>query len=345
MRAILLTDIQHPLREIEKALRKEFPRAGIQSVGIGRRRLERSGRALGEETVVKILLRKKLRPLPEGRRRLPRSLALHFHYFGQPVRIRVPVDIEQSRPARLTQYEVGPFPKPKGSLCVACYARWTEDGTDRVGAITAGHGLWPTPESPAPRKTAPVRLPAGCAEPSIVARVRCASHLTEHGLDAALLEFDSQPTPSGLHPCMTRMYKDPVELPNVARLLFELGGADDGNELVSNFRHYLLGPDDFKSIAYFETRPIQVHGWGLVHLKHVVESVGEADTFLGGTSGSGIVTKPPVRLALCIQSMCTDPGEPHQGHNRESLGTALDAARRWINDQLGIDVELFWKPA
>lgn len=342
MKPIVIDDPREPLGAITAALLREFPRSGILGVGLGRRRHERARDGhLDEGTVVKIVLRRKRRPLPRNVRRIPRHLTLAGRLLGHGYTVRIPTDLEQATTAVPTQYELGPL--FSGSVCLAAFARWEEEGRTRTGGITAGHGFWRTADSGAHKRLAPLKLGAGATEPEIEVRVRCASHLARHGVDVALVEFPDG-TPDGLHASMTHFFPRAPRPAAVADLLARLGDADDALVVPALFRHFSLSPSGVEAVAYYPERVLQVQGWGTVTLKGAVESQAPASTFLPGTSGSGVVTLEGDALALGVQSLCLDPGDVDvpSGFLR-GLATSFDAGLSWLREDKGFDVTPFWR--
>ena len=99
-----------------------------------------------------------------------------------------------------------------------------------------------------------------------------------------------------------------------------------------------------RAVALYREYPISIAGgWGSCKLADVVEFEAAADAFLGGTSGSGLVSKGAAKLALSIQSLCIDKGPTGGNFNRRGIGTAFIRAVRWIREASGRDVELFWR--
>jgi hypothetical protein len=165
-----------------------------------------------------------------------------------------------------------------------------------------------------------------------------ASHLRTDGVDAALIELPE------FDPCLYAMWTPPVEVPSVVKLLDLLGaGIHDDLSVESTFRHFSLAPRGVRAVALYREYPITVGGgWGECRLQDVVEFEADPDTFLGGTSGSGLVSKGQGKVALSIQSMCIDAGPQGGSSNRRSLGTSFIRAIRWIREATGRDIELFW---
>ncbi len=327
-----------PLPEIARALRKRFSAAGIVAVGLGMRRHDkRRGRPLSPEPTVKILLRRKLDPLPRGVEPLPEWLVLRSRWLGRPFRVRIRTDIEERPRAAVTQFQIRA--PAGGSLCTAAYARWTAGGKQRSGVVTAGHGLWPSPKSAGPAANAPVELGPVCDDRVLPGRVVCASHLKRDCVDAALLELPS------FDPCLFSMWQASIEVPTVPRLLDRLGAEiDDGLSIESTFRHFALSPTGVRAVALFREFPLSIAGgWGSCKLEDVVEFEAAPDTFLAGTSGSGLVSKGPAKLALSIQSLCLDHGPPGATFNRRGVGTSFIRAIRWLREKSGHDIELFWR--
>jgi hypothetical protein len=330
VRTIAVSNLADPLPEIGQALRKMFPKAGIVGVGVGRRRRERrAGRPLTDEVVVKIILRKKVRPLPAGMARLPRKLRIKGTLLGQPLVVEVRTDLEQVPRAVPTRYEIPGL--PEGSLCTSGYASWEESGAPRVGVLTAGHGLWKSPNDVAPIDRVVVR----CKDEDHAALVRCASHLKRDGIDVALLELEGA---TELPACFKSFYTGPVAVADAPTLVQRLGGADDLLDVLVSFRHYLIAPQGLESIAYYDAYRLPVAGWGQVTMRHAIESQGEPDTFVGGTSGSGIVSSESPRLALGVQALSIDP----RGRSR-SLATSFELGLAWIQEQTGLVVTPSWK--
>lgn len=324
------------LAEIELALRRAFPRAGILAVGLGRRRHERQrGTPLVAESVLKLVLREKLRPLPKRLKRLPRRIAVHVPVLGRTVRVVLATDIEQSTLAQPTRYRIGPL--PSGSLCLASYARWSEQDVVRLGGITAGHGLWKSASDATPLAKATLDFGDGT---TLQARVRWASHLARDGLDAALLAVDPADQPV-LHAEARSFFAQEPVLPGPSELEHLLGGATDALELASEFRHFDHHRTKLESVAYYPKRTIDVAGWGECTLRGAIESEGPVDSFTAGTSGSGVVSRPP-RRALGIQSLCLDAGAPAAGHNRRGLSTSFEAALAAIRAATGLAVTPYW---
>jgi hypothetical protein len=324
-----------PLPELLRALRRRYRKAGIVAVGMGMRRHDRKpGRPLTSEPTLKLVVRKKLDPLPRGRTPLPGWLVLRSRWMGRPFRVRIRTDVEERPRGALTQFEL---PTPTGSLCTGAYARWTADGRARFGVVTAGHGLWARPSDARPLAGMDVDLGTVCQGQRLRGRVVCASHLRRDGVDVGLVELPA------FDPCLYSMW-NAVDVPGIPRLFDRLGAfIDDGLSVDATFRHFSLAPRGTRAVALYREYPLTVAGgWGSCRLADVGELEGPPDTFLGGTSGSGLVSKGAGKLALAVQSLCLDRGLLGSGRNRRGLGTAFCRAVSWIRAASGRDVELFW---
>lgn len=328
----------NPIPEIRRALKREFPKAGIRAVGLGRRRRERlEGRPLASEIGVKILLRKKLRPLPRGIPRIPKSLHLETRFLGQTVAFKVPVDIEQSYSAIPTFYQIRTG--LEGDLVVGAYALWQERSKSKIGVVTAGHGLWKHSSDSEPIRKAGVILGENCEPQSVTGKVRCASHLKRDHLDVALLELPRAATATGIAECFKKI-SSRTNAPTKHALVNALGNPKDDKFLESRFT-YLNTLTRVQTISYWDEYRVSVKGWGMVKLQEVVESEGKTDDFRPGTSGSGIVERATPRMALAIQGLRIS-ADPSAGFRETSLGTSFAEAKRWLEEQMQTPVELAW---
>ena len=318
--------IDRPLPEIRAWLRQRYPRAGIRGVGIGYRRRGVHGR-LTDQAVIKVVLRDKRDDVPKSQR-IPRWLRIETTFLGKTVGVRLPVDIEQATEAEATRYQL----ESAGHVStVSAYARWREDGADRVGVVTAGHGLWTTPGGHSRRRVVKVLTEQSCDRP-IDGRVRCASHLADHGVDAALVEIDA----AELGVCARRIWGD-VRVLDDGELFDALSASADDDDFVGAvFRHPTVDGADLKSVAFFDEFTVSVAGWGLVTLRNVVETQGIRAVFEPGTSGAGVVTDDGER-ALGIHAICLDPNVWMRG-----MATSFATARAWLSEAMGTPVELFW---
>lgn len=327
-------NIYRPLPEIRKALRKAYPKAGIVGTGIGQRR---RGERVKPQIVVKIIVRRKraAKDLRAGQR-LPGKLSLVSAALGRRFRLSIATDVDEMPRAQATFYRIDP--KTEGTLSVSAYAVWKdEDGTERAGLVTAGHGLWKTPASTRTVKRADVTID-DINNVVETLDVRCASHIKRDHVDVGLLAFPVEPL-KDIVPRLKRIWST-AEVADEAYLLGELGAPNDQRDLDARFK-FPAARADCESTAYYDEFPVAVEGWGMITMHETIESTGVEQTFVRGTSGSGIMTKNKTpRYALGIQSLALDP----PAYSR-SLATSFGIALEWLQGKVGDDLRLVWDPA
>lgn len=180
---IRVKDATRPLEEIARALHRRFKKVGIHAVGIGRRRLEKKNRLTGEITLKVVLAEKPRGRIPRSRR-IPRRITILTTLLGQPVRFRLPVDLEAAQEAVPTYHHLK---VPGGVLTVGCYVRWVDpEGVARIGALTAAHGFWQQGEL-----LKEVAMESADSFPGHLRKVDvvCGSHLRDDGVDVGLVRF------------------------------------------------------------------------------------------------------------------------------------------------------------
>jgi len=341
MRPITVGELGNPLGEIGTALLRSLPRAGIVGVGLGARVRERTGR-ICKQIVIRVVVRKKLRPLPRGTPRIPAALLLESVYLGQRVRVRVPCDV-QTRPTGVPTFLAISLPGREGRLSVGAYARWTERGQPHLGVVTAGHGCWRQAQDARPQTRALLDLGPSCEHGPLITRVRAASHLQRDGVDVAVLDLGPQQSARGRDPCLLDIWQR-TQTAGQERLTALLGGRGDERQIRSTFKHFLVEPGPCASLAYFTSIQVRVQGWGLVRFQDAVETRGSPASFIPGTSGLGIVSQPTgdtPREALALQSVCLDPASSG-GRWRWSLGTSVWKAQAWLAANFRDDLTLHW---
>lgn len=336
-----IVDASRPQPEIVLALRKAYRGAGILAIGIGKRRLEKKGRHTAQ-TTLKILLRKKKRPedLRAQDKRLPRQIIVRLLVLGKRLRIRMPVDVEQAHSAVAIEHAVKPL--PHGIETVGAFAVWTEAGSRRYGVVTAGHGLWADSADPAPVVGSMIHVDGQAPIPVVT---RYASHMTRDGVDVALLETPfSSDAEFAAH--FASMFKR-IDVPTPSVLEATLGSPDDPRSLGATFLAPNFEPAGLRAVAFWWWYRVSVAGWGLVDFREAVESEGEPSTFIGGRSGSGIVTErlpSNRRAALHLINIVIDP-EP-LGTASRGLGSSFDTARTHLRARPGLSsLDLFWDVA
>jgi len=300
------------LERLFARLRRRHP--DLLGIGLGSRR--RRGRLLPELTV-KLEVSRKNRKLARGRR-LPPSVVLTTLALGQPVRVRVPTDVEPRRRPMFSAFAVG-------RMTAAALATWPDGAGRAYGIVTAAHGL--------EADTVPVTLRDGSqVAGSVVAR----ADLAQDGLDAGLVRV---PVAS------------PDRLADVGPVSVDPATADELLLSLSSSNQDAIGTD---AETWAGPTPVAISAvafyvcwqWAGIAgtLRNVVECHAPLDgVFAPGTSGSMWVTAAtgsPPRRAMAIQSHGFGP------LFRVAEGTHFLSALEWLRKLPAFaEIEVAWKAA